>query len=240
MYFLRKYGDVAGVDAELFLGVIDDFETLASEVYGEISELNRLYATLRTQKVKPALLQEIRNAGIEANSITLEAFKAVQDGLTRLDWWDTEMFGHEMTQDSILVMAEAIESLKAGDIDYVVDELLWLIEDEWYSYYFSKEVAQMDDESILGRSDYNLTWGKGRVPCAVDLWETTMSLNMKYGSTGEDVSKEIADLEYWLDDQQNFLAQRISEEIEAVKAVGSILNRIDLSAVLEKAREAVK
>ncbi|MBN2050335.1 MAG: M28 family peptidase [Spirochaetales bacterium] len=232
--------DMAGVDAEMFLGVIDDFETLSAEVYGQIAELNSLYTALRAQKTKPALLQEIRVAGAEANNSILAAFKAMQDGLTRLDWWDTEMFGHEMTQDSILVMAEAIDSLEAGDIDYVVDELLWLIEDEWYSYYFSKEVAQMDDESIMAGQDYNLTWGKGRVPCAVDLWEATMSLNMKYGSSGEDVSKEIADLEYWLDDQKNFLAQRVSEEIDALKKIQGILSEIDLTEVITKAKAAVK
>ena len=231
---------IAGVDPDIFLSVIEDFKTVAADTYGQIHELNALYKTLKAQKAKPALLQEIWEAGKEVNTITLSAFKAVQDSLTCLDWWDTEMFGHEMTQDSILVISEAIDSLQAGNIDYVVDELLWLIEDEWYSYYFSKEVAQMDDDSILERTDYSLTWGKGRVPCAVDLWETTMSLNLKYGSSGEDVTREIADLEYWLEDQKNFLAQRISEEIDALKKARDILDNVDLSTVIEKAKAAVK
>lgn len=235
----REGFELAGYDPKPLEQAIEALEEVAAENYTALTELNRLYAKLVDDGNPGELLEDIKIAARAANKETLAAFKACQDGLLRLDWNDLPIVGHEQPQLNIMVLAQAIELLENKEVDPVLDDLLWQIEDEWYSYYFSREVIQHETDIVVG-PDYqdNLFWGTGRVVGYVDLYEVIQSLLKKYGTTGADCSKEITSLTAALDSQKALLEQLVAEEIASIQDLTQRLNKIDLADIIEQAKRA--
>ncbi|MBN2050334.1 MAG: M28 family peptidase [Spirochaetales bacterium] len=231
----------AGVDAAMLESNIEAFRTAGARVYSQLSTLNDLYKSLAAQKTPAKLMQEIRDAGYAANRQTLKAFRKIQDDLYRLNWGDGTIFEHQHAQGNIALLSEAIEKLKAGEVDYVVDEILWDIELHWYSYYFSKENVQYHMDQVFSPDNRdNLFWGTGRVVAVMDLWDTVQSLNAKYGSSGADLSVEIADLEKNLEEQKVLLSEAVYAETSVLPEITAMLDEVDLSEVIANAQKAVK
>lgn len=231
----------AKVDSSALEQNIEAFRAAGERVFNQLTALNDLHKTLTTQKTPARLMQEIKDAGYAANRETLKAFRKIQDDLYRLSWGDGTIFEHEHAQGNIALLSEAIARLEAGDVDYVVDEILWDIELHWYSYYFSKENVQYHIDQVFSPENQdNLFWGTGRIVAVMDLWDTVQSLNAKYGDPEADFSVEIADLKKNLREQEVLLAEAVFDETSVLPGITAILDGIDLSEVIAKAEKAVK
>ncbi|SDK03547.1 M28 family peptidase [Natronincola ferrireducens] len=215
--------EIAGCDVEAFLMEIEAFHQIAEEKYREIKAMNEDYKDI----LEPHL-QVI-------NSQLLKVFQFFQDNLLRLDWYEVPIVGHQQPQNNINIMKKAIEKLKQKDVKFVLEELLLKVEDEWYSYHFSKEVLQHFTNQVMNpKNASNLYWGRGRVVGCVDLYDVIQSLQEKYTNGDLDFTREITYLEKVLEDQKQLLTKLIKEETDAIKEVKNILSNIGGFAVLEE------
>ena len=230
-----------GIDSSALQQNIAAFRAAGERAFEQVTALNDLYKKLSEQKTPAGLMQEIKDAGYAANRDTLKAFRMIQDNLYRLSWGDGTIFEHEHSQGNYALMSEAVDRLKNGEIDYVVDEILWDIELHWYSYYFSKENVQLHIDQVYAPDNQdNLFWGTGRIVGISDLWDTVQSLNAKYGNPEADVSVEIADLEKNIEEQKVLLSEAVFNESSALPEITAVLEGIDLSDIIEKAEKALK
>lgn len=233
----------AGVDPAPLLAAADGLSTVAAEKYAQLSELNRLYGELskpENAEKNADLLAKMREAGAAADKQVLATFKTAQDGLLRLDWADNPIVGHEQPQNNLLLLNQAVSELKEGKVNDVVDNVLWQVEDEWYSYSFSKEVARHFNDQVMDPANKdNLFWGKGRIVGAVDLYDTVQSLVGKYDSTGSRFTKEIASLNKAADSQKLLLGKLAGEETQALTDTKTQLQQVDLAAIIAEGKKAL-
>jgi Iap family predicted aminopeptidase len=231
--------ELAGIDAAILLAEIADLRNVAGEVYSDLLGFNDQYRALIEQgDAEEEQIAELWQEASNLNQATLAVFKTFQDELLRLDWWDSPMVGHQQPQENIMLLTEAIALLEEGDVNTVIDELLWLIDGtrEWYSYSFSREVTDYFIWQVFDPANQdNLFWGKGRVVGYVDLYDVVQSLMNKYDLDDPNVALEIAALEEALESQKEMLAELVDEEIRAIRLVHSMLEGMNSAAALEKA-----
>ncbi len=229
---------MVSVSTDPLLAEIAKFRAAAERVYGQASLLNERYAELVAKGVPAVDLVPVRDAARAANREYLRAYKAFQDRMTRLDWADTPIFGHEQPQENLLALSDAAQALKKGEVNRVLDEILWTIEDEWYSYNFSKPVVERMTAQVTGAANAdNLYWGKGRIVGSVVLYDLIQDLYAKYDTTGEDFSSEIEVINGIIADQTKLLAKLAAEETAGIAEVRAILEKVDYSAALAAAEK---
>lgn len=236
---------LAGVDFEPLMDEIDTFEKLAAEKYSQVVKLNQLYTELIAahnagKGDQTALLKEVRAAGKTANRELLAAYKAFQDNLIRLSWWDEPIFGFEHPQTNIALLNEAVTKLEAGEAADVVDNVLWQIEDKWYYYAFEQQVIDHFRDQVLQQPDDRLFWGAGRIVGYLDIYPTVASILAKSATGAKDYTEEIEALQEALQSQYPLLEQMTQENTTGLKAVQEQLSKADLAAVIQKAEAAVK
>lgn len=110
------------------------------------------------------------------NQYLLHIFKRWQDLFLRLDWSDTPIVGHQHYLVNCTNLEEAIKALKKGDGETAMKKLC-LIEDEYISRYFSKEVVDHFTKQVRAsdRKD-NQYWGAGRIVDSLDLYDMINSI----------------------------------------------------------------
>jgi Iap family predicted aminopeptidase len=228
---------MAGYDAKDYMTAADTLAATAAAKYAEIAELNGLYAKLAADpEANAELMAKIMLETKAVNQELLAAYKTVQDGLLKLDWIDSAIVGHEHPQTNMLVLAGAIAKLEEGKVNDVVDNDLWLIEDEWYSYSFSRGVVQaFTDQVMAAKNKDNLFWGTGKVAGNVDLYDIIQSLLGKYDTEGP-FKTEISQMTKILNSQKPLLVKLAAEEMLTMQTVEAQLAAIDIKPLIDEAK----
>ncbi|KXH78356.1 M28 family peptidase [Sporosarcina sp. HYO08] len=215
----------ASVSSKEINAEIDKAIAAAEEINKKVNEINDNYLqALMKDDTETAkmLYKESR----ELNAGLLETFKFAQDHFVKLTWEDEPIFPHEHAQNNIEQLASSIDALKKGDIATPLDEHLWLIDNNWYTYDFDKETNQYFTDYVLKQPADRLLWGAGRIVGHEDLYDTTNALLEKRDQANPDLSAEIETLTKTLENQKQLLQTTIDEEYESVKTLSEMLNAL--------------
>jgi hypothetical protein len=162
----------------------------------------------------------------DLNTGILAAFKQAEDDFVRLTWEDVSEFPHELVQDNLAALNGALEALEDGDAATAYDEYLWLVDNNWYAYYFSRETFDHFTTYVLDQDDDRLMWGAGRVISHVDLFDVIRSLEEKYDDPDADLSEEIAALEEDIAYTADLMNQWTAHELTALETLTQSLEAL--------------
>ena len=204
---------------------LDEAEAAASTAWAKVSEANAAYQQALdagdTDKADE-LLAEAR----EMNANVLAAFKLAEDSFVRLTWEDSSIFPHEHSQNNLLALEGAAEALKQGDSAAALDEYLYLVDNNWYAYDWSRETFEYFTDYVLNQSADRLMWGAGRVQGHEDLFDVIRSLQEKYGDSSADYTAELARLDQAIETQRTMLNEQVEHEVSALEALTAQLMQI--------------
>lgn len=204
---------------------LDEAEAAASTAWAKVSEANAAYQQALdagdTDKADE-LLAEAR----EMNANVLAAFKFAEDSFVRLTWEDSSIFPHEHSQNNLLALEGAAEALKQGDSAAALDEYLYLVDNNWYAYDWSRETFEYFTDYVLNQSADRLMWGTGRVQGHEDLFDVIRSLQEKYGDSSADYTAELARLDQAIETQRTMLNEQVEHEVSALEALTAQLMQI--------------
>lgn len=204
---------------------LDEAEAAASTAWAKVSEANAAYQQALdagdTDKADE-LLAEAR----EMNANVLAAFKFAEDSFVRLTWEDSSIFPHEHSQNNLLALEGAAEALKQGDSAAALDEYLYLVDNNWYAYDWSRETFEYFTDYVLNQSADRLMWGAGRVQGHEDLFDVIRSLQEKYGDSSADYTAELARLDQAIETQRTMLNEHVEHEVSALEALTAQLMKI--------------
>ena len=204
---------------------LDEAEAAASTAWAKVSEANAAYQqTLDAGDTDKAdeLLAEAR----EMNANVLAAFKFAEDSFVRLTWEDSSIFPHEHSQNNLLALEGAAEALKQGNSAAALDEYLYLVDNNWYAYDWSRETFEYFTDYVLNQSADRLMWGAGRVQGHEDLFDVIRSLQEKYGDSSADYTAELARLDQAIETQRTMLNEQVEHEVSALEALTAQLMQI--------------
>ena len=163
---------------------LDEAESAAQAAWTRVSDVNAAYLTAldagETEQAEK-LLAESR----ALNDAVLKAFRFAEDSFVRLTWEDVSIFPHENGQNNILALDGAIAALEAGDAALALDEYLYLVDNNWYAYDWSRETFDHFTDYVLHQPAERLMWGAGRVQGHIDLFDVIRSLQTKRESGGD-------------------------------------------------------
>ena len=204
---------------------LDEAEAAAGTAWTKVSEANAAYQQALdagdTDKADE-LLAEAR----EMNANVLAAFKFAEDSFVRLTWEDSSIFPHEHSQNNLLALEGAAEALKQGDSAAALDEYLYLVDNNWYAYDWSRETFEYFTDYVLNQSADRLMWGAGRVQGHEDLFDVIRSLQEKYGDSSADYTAELARLDQAIETQRTMLNEQVEHEVSALEALTAQLMQI--------------
>ena len=69
----------------------------------------------------------------------------------RLTWEDSSFFPHEHSQNNLTALKSAAEALKQGDSAAALDDYLYLVDNNWYAYDWSRETFTYFTDYVLNR-----------------------------------------------------------------------------------------
>lgn len=204
---------------------LDEAEAAAGTAWAKVSEANAAYQQALdagdTDKADE-LLAEAR----EMNANVLAAFKLAEDSFVRLTWEDSSIFPHEHSQNNLLALEGAAEALKQGDSAAALDEYLYLVDNNWYAYDWSRETFEYFTDYVLNQNVDRLMWGAGRVQGHEDLFDVIRSLQEKYGDSSADYTAELARLDQAIETQRTMLNEQVEHEVSALEALTAQLMQI--------------
>ena len=204
---------------------LDEAAAAAGTAWAKVSEANAAYQQALdagdTDKADE-LLAEAR----EMNANVLAAFKFAEDSFVRLTWEDSSIFPHEHSQNNLLALEGAAEALKQGDSAAALDEYLYLVDNNWYAYDWSRETFEYFTDYVLNQSADRLMWGAGRVQGHEDLFDVIRSLQEKYGDSSADYTAELARLDQAIETQRTMLNEQVEHEVSALEALTAQLMQI--------------
>ena len=204
---------------------LDEAAAAAGTAWAKVSEANAAYQQALdagdTDKADE-LLAEAR----EMNANVLAAFKFAEDSFVRLTWEDSSIFPHEHSQNNLLALEGAAEALKQGDSAAALDEYLYLVDNNWYAYDWSRETFEYFTDYVLNQSADRLMWGAGRVQGHEDLFDVIRSLQEKYGDSSADYTAELARIDQAIETQRTMLNEQVEHEVSALEALTAQLTQI--------------
>jgi len=158
------------------------------------------------------------------NEMVLETFKFAEDHFVRLTWEDVSFFPHEHSANNIAALKGAIAALEDGKASTALDEYLYLVDNNWYAYDWSKETYHYFTDYVLHQSADRLMWGAGRVQGHTDLFEVIRSLMAKEDQA--DYTDELAILNEALSKEEGMLQSQIDFELESLDELQKYLKDI--------------
>lgn len=166
-----------------------------------------------------------KDAAVELNKQTQEIYKILQDYWVGLDFINVDaVIRHELYQNNIENLDEAIAALEKGDVAEAYDEYLSAIDWAWYDMYFDKETTSyMKNQLFENRQG---TWGDGLIEFPhADTWDVVQSLGEKYEAENPDVTSEIAALKEIRGQQQDYLDKVYVAEKEGLEKAIDLMNK---------------
>ena len=223
---LRASMDDAVLSAEqvsTLTGRLDEAEAAARAAWEKVSAVNADYlAALDAGDNETAsrLLAESR----ALNSAVLDAFLYAEDTFVRLTWEDVSIFPHEHSQNNLLALDGAIAALEAGDPALALDEYLYLVDNNWYAYDWSRETFDHFTSYVLDQPADRLMWGAGRVQGHMDLFDVINALQEK--DAGADCSAELQVLQDARIREVSRLEEQVQLEAAGLTELTARLNAI--------------
>ncbi len=217
----------AGVDSEALLLAAEKLKNAGSGLFKKAAAINDYY--LNSSELTEEQKKQIKDAAYKANRQILDIFRDIQDSLYKLDWNDVPIIPHAQAQKNLELLAEALVRLKAGDAEYVVNEIIKEIDCHWYSLFFSREVVQYHIDQISGDENRDkLFWGKDQIQHTADLWETVKSLKSRVNQPEADFDIEIRTLMQELENQKKYMTEIIPMEIESLERIYLKLQKFEM------------
>ena len=204
---------------------LDEAEAAANSTWAKVSEANEAYGkALEAGDTAQAdqLLQESR----QMNGEVLAAFRYAEDAFVRLTWEDSSIFPHEHSQNNLLALKGAAAALEQGDSAAALDDYLYLVDNNWYAYDWSRETFSYFTDYVLDQSADRLMWGAGRVLGHEDLFDVIQSLQEKSANSNADYTAELARLNQAIETQTAMLDEQVNHEISALEELTAQLTHI--------------
>lgn len=204
---------------------LDEAEAAANSAWDKVSEANEAYGkALEAGDTAQAdqLLQESR----QMNGEVLAAFRYAEDAFVRLTWEDSSIFPHEHSQNNLLALKGAAAALEQGDSAAALDDYLYLVDNNWYAYDWSRETFSYFTDYVLDQSADRLMWGAGRVLGHEDLFDVIQSLQEKSANSNADYTAERTRLNQAIETQTAMLDEQVNHEISALEALTAQLTHI--------------
>lgn len=190
-------------DFEESLADPDEFEELISEAYEAAEAIEAWMAAVEEAGD--------REAAIELNKQLQEIYIAFQDALLGMDFDIEVIVKHELYQNNVEALDEAIAALEDGDVVEAFDEYIGAIDWAWYDMNFDRETCKYFEEQLFNNRDE--TWGAGLVLYPhCDISGVVRSLMEKYEDEDVDVVGEIEELKQLRDEEQGRLEQTLAAE----------------------------
>ena len=197
---------------------LDTAEQAAQTAWAKMQEVNTAYAAALdagdTQQAD-TLLAESRTL----NTQVLEAFQDAEDQFVRLTWEDVSIFPHEHSQNNLAALDAAVECLQAGDAATALDEYLYLVDNNWYAYNWSRDTFDYFTNYVLDQPADRLMWGAGRVQGHVDLFDVINSLQTKVESGDTDFTQEITALTQAQSEENARLLEQVTHELDSLSGL---------------------
>ncbi|MGX7109577.1 M28 family peptidase [Facklamia miroungae] len=210
------------LDSNLLREAVDQVLPLAKALNEEIQTLNANYlAALEAGQVDQA--DEIYADSRALNEKVLAAYRFIQDAFVRLTWEDEQKYPHELITNNLIALKASIQSLEKSEGQVALDESLYLVDNNWYAYDFSRETYDYFTNYVLDQSDDRLMWGAGRIVSHVDLFDTIASVKQKVINENPDYKEEITVLEKHVKDQEKLLKDVVEEEISQLQQLQALL-----------------
>lgn len=161
------------------------------------------------------------------NCKALEVFRIYQSEILKLgNEGETLMIGHRHILNNLKLLDLCISALKREEPDKAL-ESLQKIEDEKYSFYFSREVVDhINLQKYAPEYEEKRFWGKGKLTEPVDLYDTIQRLRQGPPSSGHCYDREILELTIWKEKQTDVLNRILSDEAASVGKINRIISDI--------------
>ena len=201
---------------EALNAALEEAEAAAQTAWARVQEVNAAYAAALDAgdtEQADALLAESRTL----NTQVLEAFRYAEDQFVRLTWEDESIFPHQHSQNNLDALDGAVEALRAGDAQSALDEYLYLVDNNWYAYDWSRETFDYFTGYVLNQPAERLMWGAGRVQGHVDLFDVINSLQAKVEAGGADFAAELETLSAAQATEQARLTEQAAHEVESLR-----------------------
>ena len=200
---------------EALNAALDEADAAAQTAWAKVQEVNAAYAAALDEgdtEQADSLLAESR----ELNAQVLETFRYAEDQFVRLTWEDVSIFPHEHSQNNLAALDATVECLQNGDAVTPLDEYLYLIDNNWYAYDWSRDTFDYFTNYVLDQPADRLMWGAGRVQGHVDLFDVINSLQEKAESGSTDFAQELAVLTQAQSDENARLVEQVTHEVESL------------------------
>lgn len=202
---------------------LDRADEAAQAAWKRVSTVNQEYAEA-LHKGDTEKADQILAESRALNQAVLEAFRSAEDNFVRLTWEDVSIFPHENSQTNLAALDGAIAALESGDPSVALDEYLYLVDNNWYAYDWSRETFNYFTDYVLNQPADRLMWGAGRVQGHVDLFDVIRSLQAK--AEGDDLSSELAALRSAREQVAADLQEQIGAEVDSIDALTQSLTQL--------------
>ena len=202
---------------------LDRADEAAQAAWKRVSTVNQEYAEA-LHKGDTEKADQILAESRALNQAVLEAFRSAEDNFVRLTWEDVSIFPHENGQTNLAALDGAIAALESGDPSVALDEYLYLVDNNWYAYDWSRETFNYFTDYVLNQPADRLMWGAGRVQGHVDLFDVIRSLQAK--AEGDDLSSELAALRSAREQVAADLQEQIGAEVDSIDALTQSLTQL--------------
>ncbi len=202
---------------------LDRADEAAQAAWKRVSTVNQEYAEA-LHKGDTEKADQILAESRALNQAVLEAFRSAEDNFVRLTWEDVSIFPHENGQTNLSALDGAIAALESGDPSVALDEYLYLVDNNWYAYDWSRETFNYFTDYVLNQPADRLMWGAGRVQGHVDLFDVIRSLQAK--AEGDDLSSELAALRSAREQVAADLQEQIGAEVDSIDALTQSLTQL--------------
>ncbi|AMC94663.1 hypothetical protein AOC36_09130 [Erysipelothrix larvae] len=202
---------------------IESLETFANQAWERVKTLNDAYVKALDED-KQDEAQSILNEAADVNHQVLETFRYVEDNFVRLTWEDVSIFPHEHSQNNLIALKDSIQALENGVASEALDNSLYLIDNNWYAYDWSKETYEYFTDYAINQPQDRLLWGYGRLQGHVDLYDVIKSLQAK-GDQGQ-YAEELEILKNAVEGEMDNLQAQVHHELNALDGLSTKLQEI--------------
>ncbi|UUX34641.1 M28 family peptidase [Fundicoccus culcitae] len=216
------------IQSDVFAQVsVDDtaLQTTIDEIRPLVTELNVLIATknqayfeaLNNNQMEDA--EAIYNETRELNRSMKDVYRYIQDNFAKLTWEDVQQFPHELATNNLDHLIQSQTALEANNPSLALDEHLWLVDNNWYAYDFSREVYDHVTNYVMDQPDERLFWGAGRVVGHLNLYDLINQLQAKVNNPDADFTEELVVLSDAIANQTTLLDQLVTKEVTDLQTI---------------------
>lgn len=230
----EELATAAGADSAAYLAAVGQLRTAAETLNGKIADVNARYESAAAADASQEELDAIRAEGKVLNQLTLDAYRAAQDGLVGIILGDEVTSKFEAYQRNVELLGALIEDLENQDLANEEEtgalDLAWHVNSgaDYLLYNFSPEVYQMlADIYSEEKNPGNTFWGTGKGFDFAQVAGATLSLFdlIAAQETGEtiDCGEAIAIYQAALNQQTALLKDAVTAETEAIQGITAML-----------------